>query len=545
LDVITMFKNNPLDINTSSEQVSQSEKDWGVEIKNVEVKKINRLNVPVFFQAGECSFEDIKTHALIRQRLRESTVKKNLRYLRFMELHECPVDFRNLSYENFIRHMDYREQIEGAGADALRHEWKAMRMYLRAVGINPVEWQYRPPPRAKYTAKKIPTPDQVCKIFKMRYHPDNVRNACIKYPVMHSFLIGWRVPSEPIIAKTTDINLEEKTMKITSPKLHNSTRYIDITEIIKPITDWLEKWRPKVENQYSQDALYLHFDGRPFGTKEQLRRFFYDYAYPKIKHIFPGYYNYLTRHWNAIAKLIKTKVETNHYDVYEVKEWLGHTKIETTMNYVQQAKLYYKKHPYDWIKRALKYYNNDEIIGESTLKSEKVGDFSHPQPEGVSQDTQWAWRNPYVHLSLKNSPFFLYKNQSMITFITFYINQAFLDVSGRCGKQNSGVRTLLVLFLKAPLYGSSPSSFQSNNGREKKRCKKKLSSPAFLISFPSPLQTPPLFTCEENPYRVTPWEGDNRVANLCFTSLFAPECFKFFSYFVVTFPTTPLQEVVV
>jgi len=366
-----MLKNTSNDAKTSF-GIFQSEKEKrGYDIKNV--KEYNRLKVPVVLQAGNCTFEDIKIHAKVRQRLKDGTIERNLRYLRFMEMHPCPVDFRNPNYENFIRHMDYREQIEGKGWGALKHEWQAMMMYLRAVGINPREWQYRPPPRAKYTTRKIPTPQQVYQISKIQYHKDKEKNACIKYPVIHSFLIGWRIPSELTIAKITDVDLDQKSMKIISPKLYNATRYIDITEIAKPIKEWIEKWRAKIETQYSNDALYLHFDGRPFGNAEQLRKFLNTYATPKIKQVFPEYYNYLTRHWCAVAKLIKTKVETNYYDVYDVKEWLGHTKIETTMGYVQEAKFYYKKYPYDWIKRVLRYYN-DEIIGENTLNTLKMGD---------------------------------------------------------------------------------------------------------------------------------------------------------------------------
>jgi len=242
-----------------------------------------------------------------------------------MELHECPVDFRNPSYENFIRHMDYREQVEGKGWGALKHEWQAMMMYLRAIGINPREWQYRPPPRAKYTTRKIPTPEQIYKIFRIQYHKDKEKNACIKYPIVHSFLIGWRVPSEPTIAKTTDIDLEEKTMKITSTKLYNATRYIDISEIIN----------------------------------------------------------------------------------------------------------YYKKYPFDWIKRVLKYYNNEEIIGENTLKKEEINGTWRFNPSEFSLFRSRRLPRSYRQSLLKNPLFFFYENQVKNILLSFYTNQAFfIGVSG-------------------------------------------------------------------------------------------------------------------
>ena len=93
------------------------------------------------------------------------------------------------------------------------------------------------------------------------------------------------------------------------------------------------------------------------------------HANKKIKSLFSKYYSYTCRHWCAIARLIRTKIETKHFDVYEVKEWMGHTKIQTTMDYVQHAKFYYTKTGYDWIKRVLK--NHHKSVEENSLELEK------------------------------------------------------------------------------------------------------------------------------------------------------------------------------
>ena len=82
--------------------------------------------------------------------------------------------------------------------------------------------------------------------------------------------------------------------------------------------------------------------------------FLYKKTQQKIKKIFPEYYPYTARHFCAIARLIRTKIQTKHFDVYEIKEWLGHTKIETTMTYIKDAKYYYDLAPFDWIHRVLK-----------------------------------------------------------------------------------------------------------------------------------------------------------------------------------------------
>ena len=121
----------------------------------------------------------------------------------------------------------------------------------------------------------------------------------------------------------------------------------------KSFKNWIDAWRPKVANQYSDDYLYLTPEGKPF-TKESLRMFLNRKAAPKIKQIFPEYHNYIARDFCAIARLIRTKIQYGSFDEFEVKEWLGHTKIQTTMNYIKDTKRYYNKAPYDWIHRILK-----------------------------------------------------------------------------------------------------------------------------------------------------------------------------------------------
>ena len=105
----------------------------------------------------------------------------------------------------------------------------------------------------------------------------------------------------------------------------------------------------KVENQHSGDALYLQPDGYPL----QIQRFRM-FMTRKVRPIFPEYQPYVSRHWCAIAKLINTKLETKRFDIYDVRDWLGHTKIETTMAYVRDAKQYMQHAPYDWFKYIMK-----------------------------------------------------------------------------------------------------------------------------------------------------------------------------------------------
>ena len=352
------------------------------EYLDVILDKINRIDFPITLDPKNASFIDVAIHGFLRQRLKKSTVIHRIRYARYMEKHKVPVDFRNPNIKNLIRHFDYREQIENAGYGALGREWDTYKMFLKAYGIPISNFPYKPPSRPQYTAKTVPFPDQVNRFLHIEYSKDDYENALIQYLLTHNFVIGWRIPSEPAILKTSDIKIDSQNrgyMIITEPKKKESTRLITPSEIMtnkrqKSFKNWIEIWRPKVENQYSKDYVYLDPNGKPF-NKNSLRMFLNRKAAPLIKKIFPEYHNYIARDFAAIGRLIRTKIQSNSYDVFEVKEWLGHTKIQTTMTYIKDAKKYYEMAPYDWINRVLKANNFGRENTEKNQKSQKIGSF--------------------------------------------------------------------------------------------------------------------------------------------------------------------------
>jgi integrase len=71
------------------------------------------------------------------------------------------------------------------------------------------------------------------------------------------------------------------------------------------------------------------------------------------------------RHWCAVARLIKSKVETKNFDVFYVQKWLGHEQITTTNTYISQASNYYNIMPVDWISLALK---PSQMAGKRDMK---------------------------------------------------------------------------------------------------------------------------------------------------------------------------------
>ena len=351
------------------------EKDIEDGMQNVNINRYNRLETPLVLNPENATFQDIYWHMIVRQRLSPSTVKNHMNYARFMETHIIPVNFRKPCFTDFMKHMDYREQIEHAGSHALAQEWLTMQKFLIAYNIPfglGTTWNYKPPSRPPSRPQHIPLPNTVYQQLHHQYTHDEYNNSLLQYTLTHEYLIGWRNPSETILMKTTDIDLDNGIITITEKKKHYKKRIIAPDHIIlhgktrKSFKNWIDHWRNRVENQHSKDYLYLRKNGKPLHDS-QYRMFLNKY----VKPIYPWYHPYISRHWCAIAKLIQTKIETEHYDEYQVRNWLGHEQIQTTMDYIRDAEQYYKLAPYDWFKRVLK--NHHRIVEENTLKSKPEG----------------------------------------------------------------------------------------------------------------------------------------------------------------------------
>jgi len=319
-------------------------------------KKDKKLDCPIVLNQKTATFEDIKLHAELRQRLKHTTIEKYLRYVRFMQHHKISIDFNNIDYTQFIRHMDYRERVENATPDALRHEWKVMKMILKAYNID--NWSYRPPPGPKPAVRILPFPETVNKFFNYRYSKDLYKTRLYQYLFFFGFLVGVRPPSEIVELKVSDVYFEDNGRSyliVTEPKKYKSRRVVIPEKQIlinpnsKSLKNYIDIWRAKVENQNSGDALFLRPDGKPF-TTECLRGNLSKYG----KKVWPHFRPYDMRHWCAVARLIKNKVETKYFDVYQVKNWLGHDKMGTTEDYIKYAEQYYREYPVDWISKAMR-----------------------------------------------------------------------------------------------------------------------------------------------------------------------------------------------
>ena len=324
------------------------------------INNFNRFNCPLTLKPNESTFLDVALWSYFQKRLSISTIEKRLRYARFMQNHKIPVDFQNPTYQNFRKHMDFREEIEKASPHALKHEWKTMRMFLEAFNI-PI-WPYKPPYAPKKKQRILPFPDAVREFFYYDFTDDNYENALYQYLFYHSFMIGWRIPSEICELTLDDVNIDSKgrgTITITETKKHKDKRsilpkkHILSSKSHKSMKNWIDIWRPKVENQNSGNAVYLWPSGNPV-TVRKLGHKLSEHG----KKIWPKFQPYDMRHWCAVSRLIETKVKSGHYDPYCVKNWLGHTNIRVTETYIHFAEMYFNQHSKSWIHDALRSYKN-------------------------------------------------------------------------------------------------------------------------------------------------------------------------------------------
>jgi integrase len=334
---------------------------------NVEQIKNPYILNPTTYKTQEQLFEAIEYWWIFKKRKNKNTVKKRLPTARRMSKHPVyPINWQEINQNQIIAYLEYREYSENAGKNAIRNEWDIVNMFACAYGISTETWGYTPPSKPPAKVKIIPLPNTTHNIIQNKYSKDKYTNSLYQYILLHGFLIGWR-PSELVIQKASDINIEEGYMIITETKKHNQLRQIFPEQSIlvnprrKSLKNWIDKWRPKVENQYSKDYLYLQPNGRPY-TVNYLRK----QLTPLVKEVWKPYCLYTMRHWCATARLIKSKVETNNWDIWEVKDWMGHDKLDTTENYVKYAKKYHRNAPFDWIKSVLKHY---KIVEENRQNS--------------------------------------------------------------------------------------------------------------------------------------------------------------------------------
>ena len=335
-----------------------------------DLKKYKELNRPSIINPETATFSDLEDWLRYEDRKADNTIKHTRNYLEKMELHQhVPINLRQPDPEQIRIHFIYRERIEKVSPNVIHNNLKAIRLYLRACGLDPKSIRYKPPAPPETTDIKVPKPELVNKLIYHHYSKDPYTNALIQYQLSHNFIVGWRVPSEPCILKVRDVDCEGGYVTITEPKKRNRKRPIIPEDNIlngkryKSFKNWIDYWRPKVANQYSDDFFYLRPDGKPF-TNDTLRMFLYRNVHP----VWNCYRPYISRHWCAVARLLQWDLKA-----IRVKDWLGHTKIETTMTYLRTAQMFYDRKEKDWLNRALRKRKTFEVSSAHPTQKMKSG----------------------------------------------------------------------------------------------------------------------------------------------------------------------------
>jgi integrase len=167
------------------------------------------------------------------------------------------------------------------------------------------------------------------------YSNDRFQNALIRTLLTVGFHIGVR-PEELIILKVNDVHFDDGYIFIREQKKKYRERQVWIDEPVmnskqqNSLSNWVNVWRPKRVNGKSRDYLFIQKDGSPFPSEDALRM----YLTPFVKPVWNDFKPKIMRDWSAIARLIRTKIETKNWDTRTVKNDLGHKYEKTTESYI-------------------------------------------------------------------------------------------------------------------------------------------------------------------------------------------------------------------
>jgi len=205
------------------------------------------------------------------------------------------------------------------------------------------------------------------------------------------FHTGLR-PNELISIKVKDVFFDDGYIFIREQKKRYRERQIWLDDPIlfsrnqNSLINWVEIWRPKRENDLSCDFLFIQKNGKPFPSEDALRM----YLAPFVKPVWPHFSPKIMRDWSAIARLIRTKIETKKWDTRTVRIDLGHKKESTTENYTKYEERYFKKDSYDWLRAVLKFHSNSK-----RMKRLMKGDNGSGREKSIS---------PKILINAKNTP---------------------------------------------------------------------------------------------------------------------------------------------
>jgi len=312
------------------------------------------------------------------------TITIRIRHARNMSRHQIyPVNWLEFQPEQIINQMLFRQINEYPrmarekgnptyGSTQINNLWKTVKTFAESFGIDISYWGYSPPEPPEPQVKIVPRPKTVNKLIHNRYTWDYYTNALIKTILTVGFNAGLR-PEELIIIKVGDVKFEEGYILIREQKKRFRERQIWIENSVmnsrqqNSLKNWVNIWRKKEENKLSGDILFIQKGSKPFPSEDALRMFLSPYC----KQVWNEFCPKIMRDWSAIARLIRTKVETKKWDTRTVKNALGHKYEKTTESYIKFAEEYYRNDPYDWLRSVLKFHLNSKKRRQHYSSSQK------------------------------------------------------------------------------------------------------------------------------------------------------------------------------
>ena len=314
------------------------------------------------------------------------TVNGRMNYARVMSNHPVyPVNwlkFDRVQILNQLLYLQIYHYPEKAketgnpnyGVFQLSNLWKTVGTFAQAYGINIKNWGYSPPAGPEPQVKIVPRPATVNKLIHYKYPCDKYTRALLRTLLTLGFQTGVR-PEELITLKMNDIFFSEGYIFITEQKKKFRERQIWLEPPVmyshqqNSLKNWVEIWRPQKATKNSGNYLFIKQDGTPFPSEDALRRFLSRYCKP----VWPYFKPKIMRDWSAIGRLIRTKIETKKWDVWQVKNALGHAKVSTTEEYIRFAEDYYRHDCYDWLRAVLKYHPNSKRMKCLVVQEHRSG----------------------------------------------------------------------------------------------------------------------------------------------------------------------------
>lgn len=302
-----------------------------------------------------------------------TSVTDRIRHARSMQNHPLyPVNWIKFEPEQILNQLLYRQNFQYKelagktgnphyGATQLTNLWKTVNMFAEAYGTDISFWGWNPPTPPEPQVKIVPRPETVNRLIHHWYTNDRFENALIRTLLTVGFYIGVR-PEELTILKVKYIHFDDGYIFIREQKKKYRERQIWIDDSVmhsrqqNSLSNWVNIWRPKRANDKSGEFLFIQKDGSPFPSEHALRM----YLMPFVKPVWNDFCPKIMRDWSAIARLIRTKIETKKWDIRTVKNDLGHRTEKTTEGYVRYAENYYRKDPYDWLRAVLKFHKNSK-----------------------------------------------------------------------------------------------------------------------------------------------------------------------------------------